>query len=225
MEEIISRFNCCDRRFCPYIEKVLNQMPNEVRGKIIGNQSLQIICGEAFHSANSLHFSFDKPAAHLIYLNNSLLKQRVFDIIYTIAHEIALYAAKKDDTDTIEELIDKKAKELLVEWKFIMDIERIRPDEPMQESEGFKIGYEWAKRQKQSDLLWNYKEYFDEWDEERISPERFEQLYIDLAPFTILEQFRGDKQEEEINTDKDLLESGIIWGAMTKIKELIHEVG
>jgi hypothetical protein len=48
---------------------------------------------------------------------------------------------------------------------------------------------------------------------------------IDLAPFTILEQFRGDKQEEEINTDKDLLESGIIWGAMTKIKELIHEVG
>jgi hypothetical protein len=223
MEEIVSRFNCCDKRFYPYIEKVLNQMPDEVRAEITGNQSLQIICGEAFHSANSLHFSFDKPASHLIYLNNSLLKQRVFDIIYTIAHEIALYVAKEDDI--IEGSSDKKAKELLVEWKFIMDIERIRPDEPMQESEGFKIGYEWAKRQKQSDLIWNYKEYFDEWNEERISPERFEQLYIDLAPFTILEQFRADKKDEEINTHKELLESGIIWGVMAKIKESIHEVG
>jgi hypothetical protein len=162
----------------------------------------------------------------LIYLNTAILNRPVLDITYTIAHEFARHLAGKQKTD--EKSKDKKVKKFLLDWEFIMDLDRIRPADPIEESTGYRIGYEWAQRQKLDDLLWNYKQYFDEWHEERISPERFEQLYIDVAPFSILEQMEQEKQDDEVKDKNasvnDTLEAEIIWGLMAAVKELIqHE--
>ena len=97
----------------------------------------------------------------MVYLNTAILKQPVSEITFAIAREYACYLAAKDSTSPEEQ--QKQAKKLLVEWDFIMDLDRIRPPDPIEESDGYQIGLEWAKRQKLDDLLWNYKEYFDEW--------------------------------------------------------------
>lgn len=225
MVAAVSRFNHCDKRFFPYLEKVLNQLPDDLRDDILGDESLQIISDEDHLTAKSINYAFKPPITNLIYFNTSILKRPVLDIIYTIAHGFANYLVAREDTDAKSK--NKKVKNLLVGWEFIMDFDRIRPAGPVEKSNGYRIGYEWAKRQKLDDLLWNYKQYFDEWHEERISPERFEQLYIDVAPFSILEQMDGEKKDDEVKANEaspdDTLEAEIIWGLMAAVKELIHE--
>jgi hypothetical protein len=214
-----SRFTDCDKRFYPYLDKVLSQIPGNLRDDILEDQNLQLISDEDILVAKSRAFSFQHPISYLVYLNTAILKQPVSEITVAIASEFAKFLAAKDSP--IPEVQEKIVKKLLVEWEFIMDLDRIRPPDPIEESDGYQIGLEWAKRQKLDDLLWNYKEYFDEWYEERISPERFEQLYIDVAPFSILEQMDKKGEKEEV-APEDTLEAEIIWGLMAAIKELIN---
>ena len=206
-------------------------MPDDVRETILENRNFQILSDDNFHASGSLYYRFDESISNLIYLNTATLKQPVFDINYTIAFEIAKVVADKTHTEPAPR--DREAKKMLVEWNFIMDTDMLKPKDPVEESEGYQIGYQWAKKQKQDDLLWNYRHYFDEWNEERISPERFEQLYIDVAPFSILEQMSpekadseaADKDDQEASRDGDLLEAGIICGVMAAIKELVDKDG
>ncbi|MBW2410190.1 MAG: hypothetical protein JRF72_10360 [Deltaproteobacteria bacterium] len=214
-----SRFTDCDKRFYPYLDKVLGQIPDDLGEEILTDQNLQIISDEDILVAKSRSFNFHQPVSYLIYLNTAILKQPVSEITFAIAKEFAGYLASKVSPTAEEQ--GKKLKRLLVEWEFIMDLDRIRPPDPIEESDGYQIGLEWARRQKLDDLLWNYKEYFDEWCEERISPERFEQLYIDVAPFSILEQM-GKKAEGEEASSADTLEAEIIWGLMAAIKQFIN---
>ena len=222
MDAAVSRFRHCDKRFFPYLEKVLNQLPDGLRDDILGDQGLQIIADESLLAAKSASYAFKPPITHFIYLNTSILKGPVLDISYTIAYELANYLVAKENTD--EKTKDKKVKNLLVEWEFIMDLDRVRPAGSVEKSRGYQIGYDWAKKQKIDDLLWNYKEYFDEWHEERISLERFEQLYIDVAPFSILEQMDNRDNDDDATeaVAEDVLEAQIIWGLMAAVKELIH---
>jgi len=225
MAVAVSRFSYCDKRFYPYLEKILNQLPDDMSNDILGDEKLQLISDENHLSAASMNFTFTPEVNYLIYLNTSILDRPVLDITYAIANELAIYLVNKQGAD--EKSKDDKVKQLLVDWEIIMDLDRIRPADPIEKSSGYRIGYEWARRQKLDDLLWNYKEYFDEWYEERISPERFEQLYIDVAPFSILEQMQEENQDDEVK-DKDAqvndtLEAEIIWGLMAAVKELIHD--
>lgn len=225
MVAAVSRFSYCDKRFFPYLEKVLNQLPDDLKDDILGDAKLQIISDEDHLSAASINYTFKPAIQNLIYLNTAILNRPVLDITYTIAYEFAKHLAGKQKTDKKSK--DKEVKKLLVDWEFIMDLDRVRPADPIEESKGYRIGYDWAQRQKLDDLLWNYKQYFDEWHEERISPERFEQLYIDVAPFSILEQMEQEKQDDEVKDKNasvnDTLEAGIIWGLMAAVKELIHD--
>jgi hypothetical protein len=225
MVAAVSRFRHCDKRFFPYLEKVLNQLPDGLRDDILGDQGLQIIGDEGLLAAKSKNYTFKPPITDFIYLNTSILKRPVLAITYTIAYELANYLVAREDTN--EKTKEKKVKNLLVDWEFIMDLDRIRPAGLVEKSRGYRIGYEWAKRQKLDDLLWNYKEYFDEWHEERISLERFEQLYIDVAPFSILEQMDREESDDDDNAieavPEDVLEAQIIWGLMAAVKELIHD--
>ncbi len=214
-----SRFTYCDKRFYPYLDKVLSQVPDDLCEEILGDQNLQFISDEDIPVAKSRNFNFHHPVSYLILLNTAILKQPVSEITFAIANEFAGYLASKVSPTAEEQA--KRVKRLLVEWEFIMDLERIRPSDPIAESDGYKIGMEWAKKQKLDDLLWNYKEYFDEWYEERISPERFEQLYIDVAPFSILEQM-GKKGEGDEAAPADTLEAEIIWGLMAAIKQFLN---
>ncbi len=213
-----SRFTYCDKRFYPYLDKVLGQIPDDLGEGILTDQNLELISDEDILVAKSRNFNFHQPISYLIYLNTAILKQPVSEITFAIAKEFAGYLTFKVSPTAEEQ--DKKLKRLLVEWEFIMDLDRIRPPDPIEESDGYQIGLEWARRQKLDDLLWNYKEYFDEWYEERISPERFEQLYIDVAPFSILEQM-GKKGEGAEASPADTLEAEIIWGLMAAIKQFI----
>ena len=213
-----TKFNNCDKRFYPYLDKVLGQIPDDFGEEILADQNLQIISDEDIPSAKSRHFNFHHPVSYLIQLDTAILKQPVSEITFAIAKEFARYLASKVSPTAEEQA--KKVKRLLVEWEFIMDLDRIRPPDPIEESDGYQIGLEWAKRQKLDDLLWNYKEYFDEWYEERISPERFEQLYIDVAPFSILEQM-GKKGEGDEAAPADTLEAEIIWGLMAALKQFV----
>jgi hypothetical protein len=214
-----SRFTYCDKRFYPYLDKVLGQIPDELAEEILADQNLQLISNEDIQAAKSKKFNFHHPVSYLIVLNTAILKQPVSEITFAIAHELAGYLASKVSPTPEEQ--EKKVKRLLVEWDFIMDLDPIRPPDPIEKSDGYQIGLEWAKRQKLDDLLWNYKEYLDEWFEERISPERFEQLYIDVAPFSILEQM-GKKKEGEEASPADTLEAEIIWGLMAAIKQFME---
>lgn len=214
-----SRFTYCDKRFYPYLDKVLGQIPDDLGEEILGDQNLEVISDEDILVTKSRNFNFHHAVSYLIYLNTAILKQPVSEITFAIANEFAGYLASKVSPTAEEQ--EKRVKRLLVEWEFIMDLERIRPPDPIEESDGYQIGLEWAKRQKLDDLLWNYKEYFDEWYEERMSPERFEQLYIDVAPFSILEQM-GKKREGEEAAPADTLEAEIIWGLMAAIKQFIN---
>ena len=217
-----SRFTYCDKRFYPYLDKVSGQIPDNLREDILGDSNFQIISDDDILVAKSRNFNFQHPISYLVYLNTAILKQPVSEITFAIASEYACYLAAKDSPSPEEQ--KKQAKKLLVEWEFIMDLDRIRPPDPIEESEGYQIGFEWARRQKLDDLIWNYKEYFDEWHEERISPERFEQLYIDVAPFSILEQMeiKDKKGEAQDTASEDTLEAEIIWGLMAAIKEFIN---
>ena len=217
-----SRFTYCDKRFYPYLDKVLDQIPDNYREEILGDLNFQLISDEDLLMAKGKNYKFQDPVSYLVFLNTAILKQPVSEITFAIANEYACYLASQKSPTAEEQ--KKNTKKLLVEWGFIMDLDRIRPPDPIEESNGFKIGHEWAHRQKLDDLIWNYKEYFDEWDEARISPERFEQLYIDVAPFSILEQMDIlSKDGKAVDSEsEDTLEAEIIWGVMAAIKELIN---
>lgn len=206
-----SRFTYCDKRFYPYLDKVLGQIPDDLGEEILGDQNLEVISDEDILVTKSRNFNFHHSVSYLIYLNTAILKQPVSEITFAIANEFAGYLASKVSPTAEEQ--EKRVKRLLVEWEFIMDLERIRPPDPIEESDGYQIGLEWAKRQKLDDLLWNYKEYFDEWYEERMSPERFEQLYIDVAPFLFWNRWvkreKGRKQHRQIPWR--LKSSGGLW--------------
>jgi hypothetical protein len=214
-----SQFTYCDKRFYPYLDKVLDQIPDRLREDILSDPNFQIISGEDMLAAKSTNFNFQHPVSYLVYLNTAILRQPVSEITFAIANEYACYLAVKYSQSPEEQEV--QVKEMLVKWGFIMDLDRIRPTDPIEESDGYRIGFEWAKKQKLDDLIWNYKEYFDEWHEERISPERFEQLYIDVAPFSILEQMniKSAKGEAQGAAAEDTLEAEIIWGVMAAIKE------
>jgi len=98
------------------------------------------------------------------------------------------------------------------------------------EGEGHKIGYEWARKQKD---LSKFEEFYNEWDEGRLSKERLEELLYVADTFSILYEtgFFEGKNTDLIDED-DLLEiskdatfdngslnKSIIWGVMGFLKE------
>ena len=92
---------------------------------------------------------------------------------------------------------ENEVKELLATWGFNNEVDQIINYDSIAESEGYKIGYEWAKGQKVDDLLWHFERYCDEWNERRLSTKRFEQLYWDIAPFSIINQMRNDEKDKD----------------------------
>ena len=101
---------------------------------------------------------------------------------------------------------------------------------PILAGEGYKIGYEWAKKQKD---LNKFEEFYDERNEGRLSKERLEDLLYILDTFSILYE-TGCFEGKGINLnliddfleipgdailDKGSLNKGIVWGVMGFLKE------
>ena len=102
----------CDKRFYPYIEKVLARIPKDLVDKEINVDSLAIVTTSA---ACGTYYPFKESAVeHLITLNDSTLEGQELLIVHTIAHELAHKITFRQNAA----LNEKLAEDLIVEWGF-----------------------------------------------------------------------------------------------------------
>ncbi|MFC1880244.1 hypothetical protein ACFL2S_01940, partial [Thermodesulfobacteriota bacterium] len=108
-----------------------------------------------------LRYEFGTPVKNLVYLNTKILRKPDHQIIHTIASEIAHYILKKQGTHELERKLDN----LLLEWNFGIEVEAVRYDQAISKSKGYKIGYDWAKKQNLEYLRQHFGLYFNQWND------------------------------------------------------------
>jgi len=161
MSQRIQRFKLCDLRFHPYIKRVIERLPEEVREMVLNDMSFQILTDDEIFEALVLRYEFGAPVRHLVYLNTKILRDPDHQIIHTIASEIAHYILKTQGTHVSE----KKSGNLLIEWGFGIEVEAVRYDQAISKSKGYKIGYDWAKKQNLEYLRRHFGLYFNQWND------------------------------------------------------------
>jgi hypothetical protein len=232
MEKRIPRFKHCDSRFHAYLEKVFERLPEEIKEDVLSNERLQFVADDDFHEMCVSHFAFDHPVEQIVYLNTRTLTEPEHRIIYVIAHGIARYSVGKTEVDRQE----KDVEDLLIHWGFEKELEAVRYCRAIAESEGYKIGYEWAKKQNKDYLMQHFGLYFDEWNEKgpgRMSREHFEQLHDQTGIPSILARIPQPRKGPHIEAEKDRIsevftpDEAIIAGIMAAAREInlrdLHE--
>ncbi len=206
MDKRITRFKLCDYRFYPYLEKVLERLPGEVKEDVLNNKTLEILSDEDILEAYVSQNEFDNPIKTLLYLNAKILKEPDHRIIHTIAHEIANYVLRDGETVFYE----KEAEDLLINWGFEEEVHAVRYDQAMAKSEGYKLGYEWAKKQDKEYLLQHFGLYFDEWNDKG------------LGIMSDVNQYKKQYTVEDEETFS--LRETVIAGIMIALKEMeLHD--
>jgi hypothetical protein len=162
MSARIQRFKLCDLRFHPYLRRVIERIPEDVKEIVLNDMSFQILTDDDIFDALVLRYEFGAPVRHLVYLNTKMLGEPDHQIIHTIALEIAHFILKKQGTHMWE----RKLGNLLIEWGFGKEVEAVRYDEVMMKSDGFKIGYDWAQNQNLDYLRQHFGLYFDQWNDD-----------------------------------------------------------
>jgi len=199
MDKRIHRFKICDFRFYPYLARVFERLPEEVREKVLNDTSLQILTDEDMLNACVLRYDFKNPVNALVYFSSKLLTEPEHQLIHTIAHEIARYVLSKMETET--KFCDKDIEDLLVRWGFAEEINAVRYDEALTESEGYKTAYEWAKKQSKDYLMQHFGLYFDEWNKrglERMPSKRLDKLNQHTEADSILDNIVRSKKGKKI---------------------------
>jgi hypothetical protein len=225
MVEKISRFKF-DAAFQPYLVKVLNRLPADVKEKILNDKTLQLISSRSVIEIAGIYFYFDEPISHLVYLNGNILKTPEYNIIHTIAHELAHYIVGRGQTG----LYEKEAEDLLIKWGFEEESKKVDYQTPFLESSGYEIGYKWALEQKDNELLSNFGEFYEPWDNGTLSAEQLQDLlYVtDVASIlspnfepTSTDESMEQMSEPDAIIDFDLsADKGVIWGIMARVKEI-----
>ena len=229
MKQIMHQFKHCDSRFYPHIEKVLKRLPEEVREKLHNDMGFQILAGDDLLVLCVVRYEFDEPVRRLVYFNTKLLMESEHQLIYTIAYEIARYVDGEGD----EEVVEKKAEDLLIKWGFEEELEAYRYDTAIAASKGYQIGYEWAKKQNRDYVLRHFGLYFDEWNTKglrRMSKEQFEMIHARAE--TVIRDEAGVIPQKDYKENKKVPAEGglsrveaIIAGIMTAVKEIkYHDV-
>jgi hypothetical protein len=195
------------------MEKVLTRLPQKVAfQEVLDDPEFQIISFEK--SLLGCQISFENSIKNLVVLNDLLLSEPEFKIIYGLAHEIAHKIAGKGNTG----LYEKEAEELMVRWGFVKESEKVDYHRPVCESAGYNTGYEWAKKQKD---LSKFEEFYHEWDEGRLSSERLDLLLCTADVMSIFDEMGGlgnsnSNREiakgENIYPGDDSLDRGVIHG-------------
>ena len=224
MEQIMQKFEHCDSRFYPHIEKVLERLPEEVREKLHNDTGFQILAGDDLLVLCVVRYEFDEPVNKLVYLNTKLLMEPEHQLIYTIAYEIARYVGGEENIEAAE----KKAEDLLIKWGFGAELEAYRYDMAIAASKGYQIGYEWAKKQSKDYVLRHFGLYFDEWNTKglrKMSKEQFEMIHA-RAETVIRDEAGTIPQKDDKEHERAPAEGGlprveaIIAGIMTAVKEI-----
>jgi hypothetical protein len=186
----------CDSRFYLYVDKVLARLPKTVCEKeILGDTTLKIVSVDG-NREQGLYVSFADPPYHLIILNETQIDKPEFEIIHTIAHELAHKVAGKGKTG----LWEKEAEELLETWGFEKEVEAVRYHLPLLEGEGYRIGYQWAKEHDLTD----FEEFYDEWNEGQLSSQRWDELFYMADVTSILYQTGSIEKATELSDLSDI---------------------
>ena len=229
MSQRIQRFKLCDLRFHPYLKRVIERLPEEVREIVLNDMSFQILTDDEIFEASVLRYEFGAPVSHLVYLNTKILREPDHQIIHTIAFEIAHFILKKQGTRVQE----RKLGSLLMDWGFGKEVEAVKYDEEMSQSEGYKIGYEWAKKQDLDYLQQHFGLYFDQWNDEgmgSLSSDNLNRLNRKLETDPILEDIGPLKKSESAGSESSVISKSLstrkslLAGILTAVKEsgLLH---
>lgn len=225
MQHLKDRFERCDPRFFTYLEKVLERLPPDAKKEILDNERFQLLADEAFHEACVLRHRFEDSVKNLVYLNTKLLKESEHRIILTIAHEIAMVIAGKTKGGEVE----NEAEDLLIQWGFDQELEAVRYDQVIANSEGYKAGYKWAIHQDKDYLLQHFGLYFDEWNKIGWSKRPEGALHMldqksekapilkDLSQFMDQKAGESDDEAGEVSPSQ---RQAILAGIMTAVKEI-----
>jgi hypothetical protein len=222
MDKRMTRFKHCDPRFFPYLEKVLDRLPDKVREDILNSTAVQVLAGEDLHRSCALRVDFDDPVKTLLCFNPKVLFEPEHQLIHTIAHEFALYVA--GEVGSVKAA--QKAEDLLHEWGFDMEIEAVQHCKAVSESEGYKIGYAWAKKQSMDYLLQHFGLYFDEWNEKglrRMPREQLAQVKSEAGTRALLKDRIETGGAEELGKPEATAlprDEAIIAGIMAAVKEI-----
>jgi len=200
MDKRMNRFKLCDLRFYPFLSRVLERLPEEIREIVLNDGSFQILTDDEILEALVLRYEFGAPIRTLVYLNTKILKEPDHQIIHTVASEIARYILRKQGTHGLEGKLDN----LLSEWGFGKEVEAVRYDQAISESAGYKIGYDWAKKQNHDYLMQHFGLYFDQWNDQGIgslSSKEFDMLNRKCETDPVLEDILPSKKLGFLDSD------------------------
>ena len=224
MDQRINRFKLCDLRFHPYLRGVIERLPEAVREIVLNDMSFQILTDDEALEACVLRYEFGAPVRTLVYLNTKILREPDHQINHTIASEIAHYIFKKEGTS----LGERKLEDLLIEWGFGKEVDAVRYDRAISESEGYKTGYDWAKKQNRDYLLQHFGLYFDQWNRQglgSLSSKEFNRLNRKGETSPILEDILPSKKFGFLDSDIDKTPYSLstrktmLAGILTAVKE------
>ena len=159
MEKMQARFPHCDQRFFPYLEKVLSRLPGEITSELLESAKFQIVASDDFQDTCVLSRRFPSPLQTLVYVNTKILKEAEHMILLAIASQVAFFVAGKNG----KEVPSREAEELLKIWGFTEELNAVRYDQVVAQTESFRIGYNWARHQDKEYLLTHFGLYRESW--------------------------------------------------------------
>jgi len=226
MDKRINRFKLCDLRFYPYLKKIIERLPEDVREDVLNDKSFQILTDDDALNACVLRYRFSDPVKTLVYLNTKILKEPEHQLLHTIASEIAHYVLSKRKAGLGSKDID----DLLLQWGFEKEVEAVRLGRNLCDSKGYKIGYGWAKNQNRDYLMQHFGLYYDEWNDKGLvgfSGEGSIMTEHLNGTGSILEHIIHSKIVDPVESRKDTfseersLRKEMLAGILTAVKEAI----
>ena len=210
MDDRLKRFTHCDPKFFPYLKTTLEQLPEDIRESVLGNQAFEIISSSDIMEECSMLFSFGRPIEHVLHLNIKALSGPDYRIIFRIALEIAKYVAMRKEPQGD---IAQRQAELLTQWGFERDVRSMQHCRAILGSDGYLAGYNWARHQNPDYLLQHFGLYFDEWNTKGLHrvPSDTKGAVKEATKETLLEQ----EAPSEIPMDEAVVE-----GIMAALKEV-----
>jgi len=221
----MTRFTCCNPGFYSSLKKVLIRLPEEICFQgILDDLNFGIV---SFNNDSAGHYyQFPRQIENLVALDETILNHPESKIIYTIVYEIARNIIKRREAEPSGEEIE----ELLAKWGFKNEVDQAKYEGPILESEGYQIGNGWARKQKD---LSKFGEFYNEWNEGRLSGDRLEELLYVADTFSILYEtgfFEGKSTDlideddfleipKDATFDNGSLNKSIVWGVMGFLKE------
>ena len=160
MEMLKERFQYLDPRFFPYLETVLKRVSPQVKEDILKHTDFQLIADDGFLDQCVLRQTFEQPVRSFCYINTKILREPDHRILLAVVSQMAFYCCSRDRPEPE----CREAEEILKQWGFQEELDAVRRDEIIAQSEGYQVGYKWAKRQDKEYLVQHFGLYFDQWN-------------------------------------------------------------